>query len=279
MEKPREEHRAETGVDNGPTVFPELNAVLQDLVTSTRAILAENFCAAYLQGSFALGEADEYSDVDFLIVTNDEVREAQLLDLQAMHKRLFALETAWAQHLEGSYAPRERFRQVDPSRSAFLFLDNGASNLVWDDHCNTAVVRWVLREHGIVLAGPDPESVIDPVPTEQLRREALNGIREFAAWAPEPTKAGPMSRWKQPYLVLTFCRMLHTLQNARVASKREAAAWALETLDPEWATLIRRALAERPDPWLRVYQPANPELVEQTLAFTDYVLQEAGAGR
>jgi hypothetical protein len=259
-----------------PTVYPELNAVLQDLVKSTRTILAEDFCGAYLQGSFALGEADEYSDVDFLIVTKDKVSDDQLALLQSMHKRIYAIQVPWAQHLEGSYVPKDSLRHVDPSRSPYPFLDNGASELVRDNHCNTAVVRWTLREHGIVLAGPDPKSLIDPVPAEQLRREAVSGMHECADWAPEPTKAGqPMSRWKQPYLVLTFCRMLNTLENARVASKRKAAEWALKTLDPEWATLIQRALDGRPDPWLRVHQAADPELVDRTLAFSDYAVNEA----
>jgi hypothetical protein len=39
---------------------------------------------------------------------------------------------------------------VDPSRTPFPFLDNGATELVWDNHCNTAVVRWTLRERGVV---------------------------------------------------------------------------------------------------------------------------------
>src|SRR5262245_6269082 len=33
-----------------PTVYADLNAVLYELVTTTRAILADNFCGAYLQG-------------------------------------------------------------------------------------------------------------------------------------------------------------------------------------------------------------------------------------
>lgn len=257
-----------------PTSCPELNAVLRDLVLSARTTLAENFCGAYLQGSFAFGDADEHSDVDFLIVTNDKVSDAQLGQIQSMHTRIYAIQVPWAQHLEGSYVPRESLRHVDPSRSAYLFLDNSASELVWDDHCNTAVTRWILREHGIVLAGPDPKGLIDPVPAEQLRDEALVRVREYADWAPEPTEAGPMSRWKQPYLVLTFCRMLHTLENGRVVSKREAAEWALTTLHPEWSGLIQRALDERADPWIRVHQAADSELVDRTLAFSDYALQK-----
>jgi len=257
----------------GPTAFPDLNAVLSELVGGARSVLGENFCGAYLHGSFAAGDADIFSDVDFMVVTHEELSGAEEAGLQAMHRRIYTLETPWAQHLEGSYVPTSRLRRVDWSRSPFLYLDNGSDRLVFDSHCNTAVVRWLLREHGLALAGPEPRALIDPVSASELQREAAARVHEYAEWAREPTEAGPMSRWKQPYLVITFCRLLFTLYEGRVPSKREAVAWALDTLDLEWHGLIRRALEDRPNPWERVYQPSGPDLVQ--LQFGAYVLTAA----
>lgn len=257
------------------TPYPDLNAVLDELVAGARTVLGGNFCGAYLLGSFALGDADEHSDVDFLVVTEEELDDVQVDALRELHRRLFRLDVAWAQHLEGSYVSTGILRRVDPARTPLLYLDNGASELVLDAHCNTAVVRWTLREYGAMLAGPEPKSLVDPVSVDQLRAEALATLPLYVEWAPEPTKAGGMSRWKQPYLVLTFCRLLHTLESGRVASKREAGEWALAALDEEWAPLVRQALDDRPDPWLRVYQPADPEVAARTLAFADYALGRA----
>jgi predicted nucleotidyltransferase len=259
-----------------PTDYAELNEVLRELVSSVQAILGENFCGAYLQGSFAVGDADEHSDVDFIVVTHDDVSDEQVAALQAMHERLYELETSWAQHLEGSYFPQRLLRRVDPARTPLVYFDNGSTVPERDNHCNTAVVRRSLRERGIVLAGPEPKSLIDPVDPNDLRNEVREAIVEFAAWAPSPTKAGGMSRWKQPYLVLNLCRMLHTLETGEVASKRAGGEWALEALAPQWADLIQQALEDRPDPWERVYQPADPEDAERTLAFVEYSLKEAG---
>ncbi|MGH3103476.1 MAG: aminoglycoside adenylyltransferase domain-containing protein [Gaiellaceae bacterium] len=268
-----------------PTLYPELNAVLRELVASARTILAENFCGAYLQGSFAVGDADVHSDVDFVVVTHDEVSAQQLAALQTVHKQLYALDVPWAQHLEGSYIPRDSLRRLGPSRPPYLYLDNGSTELVWDNHCNTQVVRWSLREHGVILAGPDPKSLIDPVSADQLHGEVLTAMHEWATWARESQDRfeaaagqGPaMSRWKQPLLVLSFCRILHTLNSGRVTSKREAGEWALGALDAGWASLVQRALDDRADPWLRVHQPAGAEAVDRTLAFVDYALGEAAA--
>jgi predicted nucleotidyltransferase len=264
-----------------PTAYPELNAVLRELVSSVRAILGESFCGAYLQGSFALGDADEESDVDFLVVTHAEVTDVHAAALQAMHQRIYALATPWAQHLEGSYPPAEQLRRVDPERKPWLYLDHGATELVRDNHCNTAVVRWTLREHGVVLVGPDPRSLVEPVSPEELRGDVRTALREEAEWAREPhPRFGPgaMSKRQQTYLVLSFCRILHTIETGRVASKPQAGSWALRALDPEWQSLIRRALDDRPDQMGQVYQRAEAAAVERTLAFTDYALAVTAAG-
>jgi predicted nucleotidyltransferase len=254
--------------DIEPTVFPELNEVLRELVRSAREVLGDNFRGAYLQGSFAVGDADEHSDVDFVIVTNDEVTAAEEAALQAMHERLFGLESPWAQHLEGSYIPKSRLRRVDPAREPFLYIDNGATELVRDNHDNTAVVRWSLREHGVVLAGPDPKALVDPVSAEELRRNVLESMDEWESWL--AARDAPMSRRLQGLLVLSFCRMLHTLETGRVTSKREAGEWAFGASDPEWQGLIQAALNERPDPWRKVHEPADPDAAEHALAFMAY---------
>ena len=258
-----------------PTAFPDLNALLDDLVAGVQAILGENFCGAYLQGSFAVGDADVHSDVDFIVATHEDVSGEQAAALQAMHQRIYALDTPWAQHLEGSYVPKERLRRVDPARSPFLYLDNGATELIRDNHCNTAVVRWSLHEHGVVLAGPDPQSLLEPVAAEQLRAEVINILSEWVDWA----KAPKMNRWRQPFIVVSFCRMLHTLETGKVASKREAGEWALKTLDSRWTSLIERALDDRPDPVLRVHQLADAEVIDDTAAFVDYAVALTQQGR
>jgi predicted nucleotidyltransferase len=257
-----------------PTGFPDLNGVLEDFVAGAREALGANFVGAYLGGSFAVGDADEHSDVDFIVVTDDEITDEQLARLQALHGHLYELDVQWAQHLEGSYVPRKRLMYMDPERAPFLFLDNGARELEWDNHCNTAGVRRVLRERGVTLAGPSPATLVAPVAAADLREEAHHGAREFAEWASEPTNTGDMSEWKQTYLVVTFCRILSTLATSEVMSKRAAGEWAAGVVDPQWRGLIERALADRPDPWGRVRRSADPELADRTLAFVEYAYEQ-----
>jgi hypothetical protein len=252
-----------------PTPDPDLNAVLYDLATSVQAVLSDNFISAYLQGSFAVGDWDIYSDVDFLVAIEHEVPGADVPALQAMHARIYNLESPWAKHLEGSYFPKEILKSGDPAKAPLLYLDNAHDHLIRSDHDNSPVVRWVVREHGITLAGPPPGEMVNPVSSDELRLEVLAVMHDWG----EDIFAGRWqmnNRWAQPFAVLSYCRMLHTLQTGKVYSKPAGARWAKGALDKRWAGLIQRALDERPDPGLKVRQKADPEDLKSTAEFIKY---------
>jgi hypothetical protein len=255
-----------------PTPFPELNAVLVELVDSVQVVLGESFVGACLQGSFAVGEFDRHSDVDFIIVVEDELSEDQVLALQIMHERLFNLESGWAQHLEGSYFPKRLLRDYTQRSTPLWYLDNGHRSLIQEKHDNTIVVRWVVREHGVALAGPDPATLVDPLPVEALRQEILEGMN---AWGRQ-IQADPQSinnRFYQAFAVLHYCRMLHDLHTGFPGSKRAGAEWAKANLDPAWTGLIDRSWDGRPVPERSVRQPADPQDLQSTVAFVQYIIE------
>ncbi|HZC04243.1 MAG TPA: aminoglycoside adenylyltransferase domain-containing protein [Ktedonobacterales bacterium] len=262
-------------ITSNPTPDQELNGVLRELVTSAQAILGDNFVAAYLQGSFAVGDWDVDSDVDWVIAIERDISDTELPALQTMHARLYRLDAHWAQHLEGSYIPRAILRRRGPERHQLLFLNNTDDTLERSDHDDTAIVRWVTREYGIALAGPPPATLIEPVSADELRREALSTMRDWA----DAIHAGQYrmdNRWAQPFVTLSYCRMLHTLQTGRVASKLASAQWASQALASQWAPLIQRAWDERPNPSLKVRQPADQQVQQATLAFIQYALALSG---
>lgn len=256
---------------NRPTPYPELNAVLATFLERTREILRENLKGLYLNGSFALGGFDRDSDVDFIAVTNADVTAVQEAALQVMHGEVYDLETPWAQHLEGSYITAGLLKRPDPAHTPLLYLDNTARELVRDPHCNTLVVRWTMRNHGIALAGPDPKTLIDPVEPDGLRHEASGVMHK---WRREIDATPEMleNRWLQAYAVVTHCRMLYTLQHGTVASKPDAVRWALGALEGRWSGLIERAWADRPNPSLKSRQQADPEESRSTLEFIQYAI-------
>jgi len=257
-----------------PTPYPELNFVLQDLVASLQQILGEIFIGAYLQGSFAVGDFDQHSDVDFIVVLNTQLSDEQVDALQIMHEQIYHHRTRWARHLEGSYFPKEVLRNGTGLGQKLWYLDNGSRSLEKSTHCNTLLVRWVVREQGVVLSGPSPKTLVDPIPAADLREEMRAVITD---WGQEildhPDRYN--NRFYQAFIVLSYCRMLHDLINGFPGSKLAGAEWAKTNLAPSWIDLINGTWTGRPNPGISVRQPADPDDFERTLAFVSYVIEQS----
>jgi len=257
-----------------PTPYPELNRVLRDLVDSVQAVLSTNFVGAYLQGSFAVGDFDLHSDVDFIMVIEEELSREEVHDLQAVHERIYGLDIPWAQHLEGSYFPKQVLRDHARLEGQLWYLDHGSRSLIQSAHCNTALVRWVVREHGVTLAGPSPALLVDPIPVEALREHIRATMQN---WGQEILSHPDdyNNRFYQGFIVLNYCRMLHDLHRGVPGSKLAGAEWAKANLDPSWKGLIDRAWNGRPDPAVSSRQRADPKDFKATLEFIHYCRNKA----
>jgi aminoglycoside adenylyltransferase-like protein/nucleotidyltransferase-like protein len=278
------------------TPYAGLNTVLSHLVEGARAHLGDNFVGAYLQGSFAVGDFTPYSDCDFLVVTRRDVTRDELPALQALHAAIHELPVPyWSSALEGSYAPADVLRRfateprdppgepraddwADPGTSGspplaypFWYLDHGARTLVRSEHDNTQVVRWCLREKGVVLAGPDPRELVDPVGPEALKAEVRATMHRWLALGLQPMH---LVAW-QAFWVGLFCRILHTLETGEVTSKKAAMSWAQGALDPQWRGLIARAQAMKKGDPDDADRPADPAEVAATHAFVAYAVAVA----
>jgi predicted nucleotidyltransferase len=253
-----------------PAPYTDVNDLLRELLSSARAILADHFVGMYLFGSLAAGDFDHASDVDVLVVTDEEVSGEMLSSLRAMHARIAAAESHWATQLEVSYIPRHALRRFDPARSLHPHIDRGAgqSLRVARHDADWVIQRHVLREKGLVLAGPEPRTLIDPLTPDDLRRAVSEILRDwYAPMADDP--AHLRSRGYQSYTVLTMCRMLYTLRHGAVVSKPFAARWARETLGARWAGLIERAWEGRRTP----QSEPEPSDVSETTAFIRHTLE------
>jgi hypothetical protein len=259
-----------------PTPYADLNVVLCDLVTRVRNVLGDNFIGAYLQGSFAVGDFDIYSDVDFLILLNQDIPDDQLPTLRPC-TRISSNETVHGLNISKDLISRGR-RLCGCRRryESFCIWIMGAQNLsvlrmtILDD---SLVVYWSLRERGITLLGPEPRSLVALVPADALRQEVFDTMhtwREQLLRNPDEMD----NRFYQPFAVLSYCRMLHTLESGTVESKRAGAMWAKDALDSRWHQLIQGAWDARPgDPSLKVRQKADSSDLRSTWEFMEYAVE------
>jgi hypothetical protein len=115
------------------------------------------------------------------------------------------------------------------------YLDNGITTIERSVHDNQWHIRWVLRERGIALLGPEANLLLDPIPVESMRAEITVTMRRAADdFATEID--GPLTTWTsrfgQSFAVLSYCRMLHTLRTGAVKSKLADMKWARRFTDP-----------------------------------------------
>jgi hypothetical protein len=219
----------------------------------------------YLYGSLSSGDFDPgSSDVDFLVATEGELPDETLAALEAMHARIAASGLPWATRLEGSYIPLTALRRYDPANARHPSIGTDWAFGVGNHDSSWVIQRHLVREGGVVVAGPPPRTLIDPVSPDELRAAVLDTLRGY--WARQlrsPEQLG--ARHYQAFAILTMCRALYTLERGEVVSKPVAAAWAREALGPRWAPLIERALAWRPD--------HRPDDAAETLRFIRHTIE------
>lgn len=262
------------------TPYADLDELLAELIVHWKRILGQNLAGAYVQGSFALGGGDRHSDCDWLVVTHGRLTGSQVAQLRKLHDEIPTRGGPWCTDLEGSYAPLSELNSVEALGRKWLFNDHGHRSLEWDDHCNRGYTRWILREHGITLTGPEPWTFMPVVPAALLRQEAAAALPslldELFTWIDIDNVA-----WGQRYAVVTACRILYTHDTAAVASKPSALEWALRTLAPRWRPLLGQVRDERILGWVPD-QPPQPSQAEAARAFVDYAISrvdQAARGR
>jgi len=253
-----------------PTKFNNLNSLLEDFTAGHKRILGDNLIGLYLQGSAAVGDMDEHSDVDFIAVLKQDLDGPVLEDLREFNREIFdrRSDIYWAEHLEGSYFPIDVLQDVSAVETELLYLDNGAREMTRDTHCNTLVVRWCLYEYAIPLFGPDFKTLMDPVPIDQMKAD----VHEImTSWGSDILEHGvDSSCFYQQFITGLYCRTLHTLASGRVHSKRASLEWAKADLDPEWHPLFDQVIAERASSAALAVKSADPADMQRTLEFVAY---------
>jgi predicted nucleotidyltransferase len=245
-----------------------VNGVVQGLLAKVQAILGDAFTGMYLYGSLAQGDFDSNtSDIDVIVVTEREVSDEQFALLGEMHAAFRASDSYWAESIEAAYIRKDAL-DLPPSHPAeYPQLEKGRDLVREPLEEGWPFQRSVLRNQGIVVAGPDPATLMAPVSAQELSDAATASIRmcqqtrrtdpSWLEWVRQPPE--------QRFVVVTLCRCLYTLEHGTVASKSAAAAWGQDTLDRRWAALISRS-AMQPDGMDAV----TDEELADTLAFLDY---------
>src|ERR1041385_3182077 len=135
------------------TPYPDVNEILNLLLSSVQEILGHQFIGMYLYGSLSSGDFNpETSDIDFLVVSRDSLSEDKIAELESMHQHLWASGLKSASRLEGSYIPQKDIRRHNPDNTPCPTINEGRFYV--DRHGSDWIIqRHVVREYGVILAG------------------------------------------------------------------------------------------------------------------------------
>jgi hypothetical protein len=251
-----------------PTPYPDINGVLAELLIGVQAELGEQFVGMYLFGSLAYGGfVPGRSDIDFLVVTRGKLDQPHVAALEELHGQLQAGGGPWAARLEGCYLPARFLCRHDPEDEVHPALTHEEG--FTQDHfgADWDLQRYTLLRYPLVLAGPPPSDLIDPVDMADLQR----GVRSLlAGWWRQPLEGADWIRppGYQAFAALTMCRALYLLEENDFPNKPQAVSWAQEHLPARWA-----ALATAADAWR---EGQDFDRLDEVLDFIRYTYQRTG---
>ncbi len=251
---------------------PDVAALLDALLAGVRDALGDNLLGFYLRGSLALGDFDpETSDVDILVATERPVSEAEFEALAVLHTRIPAVGNQYGRAYEVSYVDRASLKRFQPGERRHPTVGSDWA-FQWAEHRDNFILeRWMVREHGVALLGPDPKTLIDPISPDDLRSAVANELgarmEHWAGGNKPPKWLGP--RYYQAFEIETICRALFTLEFGELPTKPQAVAWALDVLPQRWRSLIVWSQKYRAD------KTEDPSMIPEIMGFVCWAESEA----
>jgi hypothetical protein len=231
-----------------PTAYPAVNVALLEVLASVRTILGQHLRGIYLVGSLAIGDFDPAtSDLDIIVVTDSALLEDRIAALRDFHTRFGDSGSLWAERLEAVYVPQDDLRVPASASTHYPQVERDRPFFVELLEPGWSVQRYTLREHGVVIAGPAPHELLDPIDPDEMRRD---GAIIAHTWLDQAERDPTWLDWARPrayfaFVVATLCRLLYTLETGGVASKPAATRWAQETLGSRWSDFIARSWEAR----------------------------------
>ena len=221
----------------------QYQTLLDQLVSFTRVILGERLTGIYLHGSLAMGcFHPKKSDIDLIVVTDDEITDSEKLSLM---RQIVALNRlAPAKGLEISVVKKEYCTAfVYPTPYELHFSPMHLQRYLCDPAAyvrtsggvdkDLAAHFTVIRKYGMVLYGEEIRQVFSEVPRQDYADSIFSDIEQART-----------DIVRQPvYTVLNLCRALAFLTDGGCLSKKDGGLWAQSHLPPELLPIVSEALA------------------------------------
>jgi predicted nucleotidyltransferase len=204
------------------TIYPDVNDVIALLLVQIQQILGARLVGCYLYGSLVTGDFDPAdSDIDLVAVLASEPDEDDCAALLAMHRDFAEQHERWDDRIEVAYLSWHALRTYRTQTSAIAVISPGEPFHMKDAGSGWLLNWYVVRERGVALAGPLPQTLNAPISHGEFLVAVYRQAHEWRGWVRRSALRKPQS-----YAILTICRALFSLTTGAYGSKDQAAIWA-----------------------------------------------------
>jgi predicted nucleotidyltransferase len=177
-----------------PTTFPEINRLIEKILTELKSILENRLVGLYLEGSLVLGDFDPMtSDIDPLAAISQDLDEQEFETLRRMHADLVEQYPEWDNRIEVCYISVEALKSVKSRASQIVNISPGEPFHRTETRPEWVMNWYLTREKSETLFGPSPKSLIEPV----SREEYIQSVKAHArSWGQKDKMAGQTPKLK-----------------------------------------------------------------------------------
>lgn len=226
------------------TPYDDVNAVLDDVTREAVNILQDNLVGLYLTGSLSYGDFNRgSSDIDLVAIVQRPVSADELLQLQALHRKIEVQHPVWAARVEASYTPQYMLENVLPPDEPRPYYGGGTFYPAAQYGNEWIINNYWLCHTGIPLSGANFKTLLPNVDMAEVQKASLRDL--FREWEPKLCEPEWLDNpHYQAYLAVNLCRILYTVMQSKLGSKKVSAAW-VKSAYPQWQPLIEAAEAWR----------------------------------
>ncbi len=221
------------------TPHNDIDQVIESLSKGISDISGENLVGIYLFGSLTYGDFNyERSDIDVVTILKSPASKSELEELEKLHQKIGEQFPLWKDRIENSFTPQTLLENIEPPGDRPYF---GAGTFYpLATYGNEWIINnYLLYHHGIAIKGPEFKELVKPIDIHDVQKACVKDL--FKEWEPKLREPEWLDNpHYQSYLVLNLCRILNTVSNATVLSKKKSAEWVKDKF-PEWKNLIDEA--------------------------------------
>lgn len=214
---------------------------IRQVLDLVRTVLGENILGLYLYGSYTKGGLMPHSDIDLFVVLESptgQSQKKQLIDglfnisIEDSNDVRRPIELSMA--LQNELRPWTGLPNIDFQYGEWMRKDfeKGRMSPWTNPHMDLAIIVTQVLEQGKRLYGAEANELLDAVPDRDLKLVMVGEVDDLLPDLKDDTRN----------VLLTLVRIWNTLETGEIASKQDAATWALKKVPGHMKSALGHAL-------------------------------------